>query len=189
MFLGYSERAIRGLIVHYLPMKSQIQVALLTSDEWSRLRDLRLRSLSESPDAFGGTLEAEKSFSEEDWRSQLLQLDYLVASVDSRDSAIMSVEVLVGDHGTTCWIGGCWSDPQVRGQGTFRALFNYIDQHCESKGWQRQGLGVWIDNFAAIAAYRALGFTEAGEKKPSSRRPGRFYIHMVRESKGTQARE
>ncbi len=80
---------MRGLIVHYLPMKSQIQVALLTGDEWSRLRELRLRSLSESPDAFGGTLVAEKSFSEEDWRSKLLQLDYLVASVDSRDSALV----------------------------------------------------------------------------------------------------
>ena len=75
----------------------------------------------------------------------------------------------------------------MRGQGTFRALFNFVDQLCESKGWERAGLGVWADNFAAIAAYRALGFTEAGEKKPSERHPGRFYIHMVRESKGTHA--
>ncbi|CAB5013832.1 unannotated protein [freshwater metagenome] len=169
-------------IVHYLPMKSQIQVALLTSDEWSRLRDLRLRSLLDSPDAFGGTLETEKSFSEEDWRSKFITLDYLVASLDSQDIAIMSVEVLHGDHGATCWIGGCWSDPLFRGQGAFRALFAYVDKHCLSKGWQRQGLGVWTDNYAAIAAYKALGFVEAGEKKASERQPGRFYMHMVRDS-------
>ncbi len=160
-----------------------VQVSLLYPDEWMRVRNLRLRSLRESPDAFGGNVEAENAFTEFEWRDKFSQLDFLVASINSDDIAIMSVEVLDGDHGATCWIGGCWSDPHFRGQGAFSALFRFLDSLCESKGWQRQGLGVWTDNFSAIAAYKALGFIEVGERQESERRPGRFYIHMIRDSK------
>jgi RimJ/RimL family protein N-acetyltransferase len=168
-------------VVHHLYMNTQ--VTLLHPDEWARVKDLRLRSLRESPDAFGGDLVTESAFSEIQWRSKFSQLDYLVATISSEDIAIMSVEVLDGDHGATCWIGGCWSDPDFRGQGAFSALFRFVDFHSESKGWQRQGLGVWTDNFSAIEAYRALGFIDAGERQESERRSGRFYMHMVRDSK------
>ncbi|MEI6867747.1 MAG: GNAT family N-acetyltransferase [Actinomycetes bacterium] len=84
---------------------------------------------------------------------------------------------------THCWIGGCWSDPKYRGKGAFRRLFDYLDKNSIAKGWERQGLGVWADNSEAIGAYRALGFDYAGELQPSERSPGRFYVHMVRNSK------
>lgn len=170
-------------------MESPIQVTLLAPQDWPRLRDIRLKSLEESPDAFGATLEAEKAFSEIDWCSKFINLDYLVASINSKDIAIMSIEVLDGDHGATCWIGSCWSEPKFRGQGAFRALFKHLDSNCISKGWQRQGLGVWTDNVVAIAAYRALGFVAAGDEKASERHPGRFYMHMIRDCSGASLHE
>ena len=93
---------------------------------------------------------------------------------------MLYIEVLNGDHGATCWIGGCWTDPNFRGSGVMRALFNYIDLNGEGKGWQRQGLGVWIDNLPAIDAYKSLGFAFAGEKMPGSRE-GKFFQHMIRD--------
>ncbi|MEI7697083.1 MAG: GNAT family N-acetyltransferase [Actinomycetes bacterium] len=163
-------------------MSSRVKVEILAADEWPRLKDLRLRSLRESPEAFGGTFEVESAFTESDWRSKFSKLDYLAASIDEIDIAIMSVEVLDGDHGATCWIGGCWSDPKYRGQGALRALFEYLDSCAVEKGWQRQGLGVWADNDGAISAYRAIGFENPGFSQESERQPGRFYIHMVRDS-------
>ncbi len=163
-------------------MSSQINVELLSADQWQRLRDIRLRSLNESPSAFGGQLEVEGEFLENQWRDKFSTLDYLVASIDEVDIALMSVETFAGDHDATCWIGGCWSDPLYRGQGAMRALFDYVDLHAKEKGWQRQGLGVWADNDGAIAAYRAIGFENAGKYQASERQPGRFYIHMVRDS-------
>jgi GNAT superfamily N-acetyltransferase len=163
-------------------MSSKINVDLLTADQWQRLRDIRLRSLKESPHAFGGQLEVESKFLETEWRNKFSTLDYLIAAIDGVDIALMSVETFAGDHGATCWIGGCWSDPLFRGQGALRALFDYVDLHAKERGWQRQGLGVWTDNEGAIAAYRAIGFENAGGNQASERQPGRFYIHMVRDS-------
>jgi GNAT superfamily N-acetyltransferase len=162
-------------------MTSTPVVELLTPDQWQRVRAIRLRALEESGYAFGGTFEAESAEDEIAWRSKFEKLDFLIASVDGVDAAMLSVEVLVGDFGATCWIGGCWSDPQFRGKGLMRALFTFIDQH--EKDWKIQGLGVWTDNFSAIAAYEKLGFVKMGDDTESTRKPGLFYQRMIRNLK------
>jgi len=163
-------------------MINSITVDLLRTEDWQRYRAIRLRSLEINPEAFGGSLEAESQWSESEWRTEMAKFVALVAVLDGADVAVMTVEVLDGDHGTTCWIGGCWSDPEVRGKGAFRALFTYVDAHAAERGWSKQGLGIWRHNDSAIAAYSALGFRVAGEPMPSSRKPGLFYIHMIRDS-------
>jgi GNAT superfamily N-acetyltransferase len=95
---------------------------------------------------------------------------------------MMYVENLVGDFGATCWIGGCWSDPNFRGVGLMRAMFEYVDAESKNRSWQVQGLGVWQDNFSAIAAYEKLGFNSMGDPQPSSRQPGKFYQRMIRKT-------
>ena len=161
-------------------MMQHITCAELSPDDWQRLRDLRLASLLDAPDAFGGNYERESAFTEAQWRETFEKLAYIAASIDGRDIAIMSVEPMRGDFGATCWIGGCWTDSTFRGKGVMRALFNYIDKHAKEKGWVRQGLGVWVDNLVAINSYKSLGFTFAGEKMPGSRE-GKFFQHMVRD--------
>lgn len=163
-------------------MHSQILCRELEVDEWSRLRDLRLASLTESSAAFGGNLEVESNFDESQWREQFKKLTFLIAIVDNKDVAILSIEVLNGDFGATCWIGGCWSDPEYRGKGTMRAMLNYIDSHAEKRNWSIQGLGVWLDNYSAIAAYEKLGFVTMGEPKKSTRVLGKFYQTMIRQA-------
>ena len=118
-------------------MSSQVVVELLEANEWQRLRSIRLEALTESEHAFGGTLEAESVEDENSWRNKFEKLDFLIASVDGVDAALLSVEVLDGDFGATCWIGGCWSDPRFRGKGLMRAMFNFIDQ--QDKDWKIQG--------------------------------------------------
>jgi GNAT superfamily N-acetyltransferase len=93
---------------------------------------------------------------------------------------MLYIEVLKGDHGATCWIGGCWTDPNFRGIGVMRSIFDYIDKHAPEKGWQRQGLGVWADNLVAINSYKSLGFYFAGEKMLGNT-SGKYFQHMVRD--------
>jgi GNAT superfamily N-acetyltransferase len=161
-------------------MNNGVVVQEITANEWQRLRSIRLKSLEESPHAFGGTFEIESAEDEISWRSKFEKLDFLIASVDGVDGAVLSVEVLDGDFGATCWIGGCWSDPQFRGKGLMRALFTFIDE--QEKDWKVQGLGVWTDNFSAIAAYEKLGFVKMGGDVESTRKPGLFYQRMIRKS-------
>jgi GNAT superfamily N-acetyltransferase len=155
-------------------------VELLTPDEWERVRTIRLRALEDSGHAFGGSFEAESAEDEATWRLKFEKNDFLIASVDGVDAAMLYIEVLQGDFGATCWIGGCWSDPNLRGKGLMRAMFTYIDE--QDKDWKVQGLGVWTDNFSAIAAYENLGFVKMGEDTASTRQPGKFYQRMIRKS-------
>ena len=161
-------------------MTDSLRVELLSPDDWERYRTIRLRALETNPEAFGGKVAQVSAYPESHWRAEMMKSDVLIAARDEVDLAVMYVEVLAGDHGATCWIGGCWSDLAVRGTGAFRALFTYLDSRAGEKNWSRQGLGVWADNELAIAAYTKLGFEFSGELMPSDRQPGRFYTHMVR---------
>lgn len=155
-------------------------VELLIPDQWQRAKDLRLSSLRESAHAFGGNLETESAQSESEWRANFEKLHYIIASVDGVDGAIMTVENLIGDFGARAWIGGCWSAPEYRGIGLLKAMMKFVDQHAQEKGWQRQGLGVWEDNYSAIAAYEKLDFVAIGEPMLSTRVANKFYIRMIR---------
>lgn len=162
-------------------MSQDAVVELLEPNDWQRLRTIRLQALADSGHAFGGTLEGESAESESDWRAKFIKNDFLIASIDGKDVAMLAVEVLDGDFGATCWIGSCWSNPDFRGKGLFRSLFSYIDQ--QDKDWKVQGLGVWTDNYSAIAAYEKLGFVKMGEDTESTRKPGMFYQRMIRKSR------
>ncbi len=163
--------------------ESKINVTLLNPDSWTRLRDIRLRALKENPEAFGATHAEESKLAEQGWRDRFKKEDYLIGSIEEEDVGTLYIEVLKGDHGATCWIGGCWTDPIYRGFGVMKSLFEYIDLHSNEKGWQRQGLGVWVHNQNAIKAYEAIGFSVAGQKMASTSRPGSYFQHMVRDSK------
>ena len=161
-------------------MNSSILVEQIEPNDWERLRSIRLQALTESGHAFGGTLEVESAEDETAWRAKFEKNDFLIASVDGVDGAMMYVEILNGDFGATCWVGGCWSDPRFRGKGLMRAMFTFIDH--QNKDWKIQGLGVWTDNYNAIAAYEKLGFVKMGEDTESTRKPGMFYQRMIRKS-------
>ena len=162
------------------PLRNKPKVIQLLPNDWLRLKEIRLRALKSNPEAFGPKYEDELAQSESQWRARFEKEDYLIASINEIDVGILYIEVLKGDHDTTCWIGGCWTDPQYRGQKVMSSLFRFIDRNCQTKGWQRQGLGVWTHNSDAIKAYEALGFKVAGNAMPSDNYPGQFFQHMVR---------
>ena len=159
-----------------------IEVSELQADDWQRLRAIRLKSLQESPDVLEGSFEAESKESESDWREKFSKLTYLVASLPGSDVGLMSIEVLDGDFGATCWIGGCWVSPEARGKGVLRAMFNYVDEHAPVRDWSKQGLGVMEDNLLAIKAYEKLGFVAMGDKKLASEELKKYYQRMIRTS-------
>ena len=163
-------------------MPQTITCVELDADEWVRLRDIRLSALLDSPHAFGGTYEKESLLDEQQWRLDFAKQTHIIASVDGVDAAMMYVENLEGDFGATCWIGGCWSDPDFRGMGLMRAMFEFLDNQGKERNWSVQGLGVWTDNNAAIAAYEKLGFVEMGGPQASTRQPGKFYQRMIRKT-------
>lgn len=153
----------------------------LSIQDWKRFRDIRIASLHSDPDAFGGEVHRAIEESQSDWQSKFQKVIPIVAVLNGKDSALLTIENLTGDFGATCWIGGCWVDPSVRGKGLMRALFNYLDENAKERNWVTQGLGVWQFNQSAIDVYLSLGFENKGEPVPSTSKPGLFYQRMIRE--------
>lgn len=131
----------------------------LGPDDWADFREIRLRSLADSPDAFGSTLEREQGFSEADWRQRLSVPVYVVD--DPRPVAIGGT---FDNHGTL-HVWGMWTDPDHRGHGHARALLDALipaDTPAQ--------LDVNVSNGGARTAYERYGFVGTGRLEPL--RPG-----------------
>jgi len=134
-------------------------VRRLGPDDWEDFRDIRLRSLVDSPDAFGSTLEREQAFTEHDWRQRLTGPVYVVD--DPRPVAIGGIF----DNAGTPHVWGMWTDPAHRGRGHARALLDALIP----PGTHAQ-LDVNTSNAGARTAYERYGFVGTGELEPL--RPG-----------------
>lgn len=162
---------------------SSVDLILLSENDWARYRDIRLAALAHDESAFGGDYDSESQFSEAQWRQKAQQYVGLLAAIDGTDCGFMTVENLKGDFGATCWVGSCWVNPKFRQRGILRSLFTFADSFSEERNWGVQGLGVWIDNSGAIAAYENIGFARMGEPQESTRKPGLYYQRMIRSIK------
>jgi predicted GNAT family acetyltransferase len=136
----------------------------LTPDDWAVLRDVRLRALADSPDAFGSTLEREQDFDEKEWRRRSVRPVW-VAEVDGRPVGMAGAF----SHDGTLQVWGMWTDPAHRGQGLARALLDALIGPAVSEG-RSVVLHVNIANPGARAFYEAYGFVATGELEPL--RPG-----------------
>lgn len=127
----------------------------LGPDDWASFRDIRLRSLADSPDAFASMLEREQGFTEADWRRRLTGPVYVVD--DPRPVAIGGIF----DNAGTPHVWGMWTDPAHRGRGHARAILDALIP----PGTIAQ-LDVNITNDGARAAYERYGFVGTGELEP-----------------------
>ncbi len=160
-------------------VNSHVVISELQPKDWQRLRDLRYAALAESPANLAGNLEDEKNFTEEKWLEILNKVTWVVATIDGKDVGLINVENLKGDFGATCWLGGLWLDPNYRGQGVARAIFDYLDANAERKDWKVQGLGV-MENNPAIKTFEKFGFVKMGEPQESRGKPGHYYYRMIK---------
>ena len=146
----------------------------------SRLRELRLRALADAPYAFGADYGVESNKPIEYWQDYLKNTDWCFAVSDGVDVGLLAVDKADADRGSDCWLASWWLEVAFRGQGVPALMLQWLDNLCISKGWQKQGLGVWPENERAIAAYLKLGFVK-GEKPLQSRsRPDKMYLPMYR---------
>jgi ribosomal protein S18 acetylase RimI-like enzyme len=135
------------------------RVRRLTPQDWEEFRDIRLRSLADSPDAFGSRLEREQAFGEEEWRQRLRGPVYVVD--DPGPVAVGGVF----DNAGTPHIWGMWTDPAHRGRGHARRILDALIP----AGTPAQ-LDVTISNDRARTTYERYGFVVTGEVEPL--RPG-----------------
>jgi GNAT superfamily N-acetyltransferase len=154
-------------------MKAIPAVRSLARDEWRTYRDLRLRSLEDSPDAFGRTLSEERARPDEHWSSRLASVSAadlpLVAEVNGEPVGLAwgRIEPSTPD---TAHLYQMWVAPNHRGLGAGQLLLGAVIRWATAArvGWI--ALGVTCGDTAAMRLYARAGFRPVGE--PAPLRPG-----------------
>jgi ribosomal protein S18 acetylase RimI-like enzyme len=153
------------------------QIRRIHLGEADRLRDIRLRALSESPSAFGTTFAADSERPPAHWEE-------LTAAWSEGDDGA----VFVADAGAQ-WVGiavgarradylgfvapagtvhltSMWVAPESRGAGLGRQLLDEVVAWAGATGARVVELWVTCGNDAAHSLYRRAGFSPLDERRP-----------------------
>jgi GNAT superfamily N-acetyltransferase len=146
-----------------------------TPHEWPLYKDLRLRALADSPDAFGSTLALEKDRSDLDWSGRLASglgssLDLpLLAEVDGAPVGLAWGRV-DRDHPDVAHLYQMWVAPDHRKLGAGRLMLDTVIFWAKAKDLHHLDLGVTYRDSPAMRLYQRSGFVPVGEPEPL--RPG-----------------
>jgi GNAT superfamily N-acetyltransferase len=149
------------------------EVRRLTSDEWELFRLLRLRSLEDSPTAFGRTLEREQTLPDQEWQHRMLA-PVFVAFGDEGPVGLVGCDL----EEDTALVWGMWVVPERRGAGIGLALLDAAAEWAARTGARRVILGVTENNQPAARLYEGFGFRPTGESKPLGSNPSLRKIEM-----------
>ncbi len=134
----------------------------LTADDWQLLREIRLRALADSPDAFGGTLEQSLAQPESFWRDRLSGEGPTVVVLESGRAVAMGGVHLPGEGRAAVW--GMWTDPQARGHGLGGRVLDHLLAWCRERGLTVE-LRVVEGNPVARGLYTSRGFRPTGQRE------------------------
>lgn len=135
-----------------------------TPDDWQASRDVRLRALSQDPNAFCSSLERESDFAEHEWRDRLERGLTVLAWDGSRPIGTVTGKPDPHEDGGR-EIVAMWVDPAHRGIGISDALIASIVNWAAAQGAHEVALWVAEDNTRARSLYERCGFAETGERE------------------------
>lgn len=144
-----------------------VEVRALRADEAPLFKELRLRALADSPDAFAQTLADARSQPDSYWAN-------LTRSVSAPGDQIMFVAEATGR------LGGMWVDPEARGRGAGRALLGAVVAWARAGGLGTLELWVTEGNSPAASLYRASGFRDTGRRDVLPSNPALRTVQMAR---------
>jgi ribosomal protein S18 acetylase RimI-like enzyme len=149
-----------------------MRVELFGEDDWVVFREIRLRSLLDSPDAFGSTNGEESSQTERGWRDwaagrwrggtaqAFAGLGAAGDVVGTATGAEFDAEPGLGR------LYAMWVAPDARGAGIGRALVDAVVEWTRARGCTRLVLSVTETNEGARRFYERCGFADTGERQP-----------------------
>lgn len=146
-------------------------IHVITADEWRAYRDLRLRALTESPDAFGSMLVWERDRADADWRRRLegatdrrFQLPVLARL---RDQPIgLAWGCIRETRPESANVYQMWVAPEARGHGVGRLLLDGVVDWARRAGAQLVELNVTCGDTPARRMYERAGFEAVGDPEP-----------------------
>lgn len=139
-----------------------VEVTTAGPGQWRVVRDLRLASLLDAPEAFCATHDDEAALDERAWRDRLDHplVCTLLGWLPDEPVGILVVEPW--DGGVVAGLASVWVAPRGRGRGVGDALIEAALAHARRWGYQRVALEVGDHNVPARRLYARHGFTRTG---------------------------
>jgi GNAT superfamily N-acetyltransferase len=147
-----------------------VEIVLATSEDWERVRDVRVRALADAPFAFGSRLEEEQDRPEAFWRSRLESHAAATFLATRGHQTVGLVRTFVeSEDVTSAKLVSMWVAPHARGQGVGQQQVAVVVQWARDHDATSVQLWVTETNAAARRLYELCGFILSGgqQKLPS----------------------
>ncbi|HEX6748857.1 MAG TPA: GNAT family N-acetyltransferase [Longimicrobium sp.] len=143
----------------------------LRADEWRAYRDLRLRALGDSPDAFASVLETQRVRPDSDWQDRLAagaaSPAQLPLVAEEGDALVGLVWGVIDPPNTgTAHVIQMWVAPEARGRGVGAMLLDAVVAWARDAGARGVMLDVTCGDSPARRLYERAGFVPAGDPEP-----------------------
>ena len=165
-------------------MKS-LSIRPLQTDEWELLRELRVRALTDAPDAFAQTIEEIQGEPETYWQQLAKNLrfshhEFFIAFLNEEPIGITYGHLEAVDR-HVAQVGSMWVSPMTRGKGIGKQLLYRAMSWATAQGAKRMRLWVTVGNSPARKLYESAGFVPTGKTNLLPSYPSLHVIEMTRE--------
>ena len=156
-------------------MNQTTYIRSFASSEWQTYKELRLRALADSPDAFSRTLAEEQTRSDEEWAKRLERgatsgWDLPLLVEVNGEPAGLAWGYIEATNPEVAHLYQVWVAPNYRGLGVGKMLLDAIISWAKEKKAEYLELGVTQADSPAINLYVRAGFKPTGKVEPL--RPG-----------------
>jgi GNAT superfamily N-acetyltransferase len=177
-------------------MTSNLVIRALDSEQWQLLRTVRLRALSESPEAFSKTAAEEAAYDESEWRRRLgvarasPPTRWLIAEDAGRPVGLACGRI-DPERPDVANVFSMWVAPSSRRSGIGKRLVQAIVDWARAVGARRLVLGVAAGSKRAVQLYESTGFVRsdgagpAGQPAPPA--DGSFVVMTLELARGSGA--
>jgi len=132
-------------------------------DDEAVVRDLRLRAITDAPDAFDSNLERERGMTADERRAWLRDRAVFVLERDGDPMGIAAGEPHADDPGAV-FLASVWVDPAIRGTGAAATLVAPVFDWAQARGAREVHLHVGKRNDRARRFYESCGFQATGRE-------------------------
>jgi GNAT superfamily N-acetyltransferase len=161
-----------------------IEVRQVRSDEWERLRDIRLEALADTPSAFATTLAEAKAFPDSLWQERAIagagghdQVTVLAVSGERTVGMTIALGRPDSDHRVVP-IVSVYVTPSERRKGVAERLLSTAEEWVRDQGGSRTSLWVEEANVPARRFYESIGYITTLDRQRMTSPPAAWEIRL-----------
>ena len=133
-------------------------------DDWSLVREIRLRSLSTDPAAFGQSWDKESTYEDSVWEQRVREAAWFLAVEDDQPVAVVAARREEDSPANERELQAMWVTPTSRHGGIAAKLAEAVFEWSREDGADTITLYVGPENTGAGSLYESLGFVDTGDR-------------------------